>query len=127
MPDISFNFIVSVGLAILGIVSMVRKRISIGIGRPPIGFATLTGDRTVLFGIVSFLAGIIPMALILYNGFPNSNRIEQGTLSFIVAIGIGIVVLTFIFELFVEFLVDLRKRAMNKEGKNGKHGNGTNN
>jgi hypothetical protein len=112
MSDLSFEILVSLGLSILGIVSIACKRISIGIGRPrPLVDATLTGDRAVLFGVISLIAGIAPIVLILYSRFKqDESLIEQGLLSIVMGAGGAIVFLTFTFEFFIEFLVALRDR-----------------
>jgi hypothetical protein len=117
MSDLSFDIVVSVGLAILGIVSAVRKRISIGFSRLGSSSAevALTGNRAVQFGCISVIAGLIPIAMILYTQISSDKKLlEQGIVSFTVGLGIGIVLLTFFIELFLEFLADLQDHNRKK-------------
>src|SRR5262245_45836069 len=103
MPDLTFEIINSIVLVCVGIFSILRKHISIGIGRPPIFNVGITASRAILFGCVSLLAGIIPLLLMFLTRLaPDSIAIEQGTLSIVIGAGMIVTFLTFLFELFIE-------------------------
>ena len=57
----------------------------------------------------------------------NEKAVADGILTITVITGGIITIFVFLFELFMEFLEDLRNRARSKEGTHGKPGDSTNN
>src|SRR5688572_11684844 len=120
--------------AVVGIVSIARKRFTMPFGRigffkpKPVITFVLTEGRAVLFGCASLISGLIMMG-IGWNVYSTRNEeaITDGVLTVTVIIAVFITFFGFLFALFMGFLESLRKRATNKEGTDGKSGDSTDN
>jgi hypothetical protein len=111
--------------AIVGIVSIARKRFAFEFGRngwgknffhpKPMIVFVLTEARAVFFGFASLVAGL---ALIAVSWQVHSTQNDQGGKDSVLVIALialpAIVLLVFLFALFVEFLARLQSRAKQK-------------
>jgi hypothetical protein len=121
-------------LLVIGVVSVIQKRFTLPFGRigtikpKPVFIFVLTESRATRFGFTSLVCGLFMIGLGLHTYITfNMTAITDGILTITIIVGVAITIFVFLFELFMEFLVDLRKKAMSKEGENGKHSDSANN
>ncbi len=121
-------------LVVIGVVAVIQKRFTLPFGRigflnpKPVFIFALTESRATQFGYTSLVCGLFMLGLGLHTYITNNQKaITDGILTITNVIGVSITILVFLFELFMEFLEDLRNRAVSKEGTDGKHSNSTNN
>lgn len=119
---------------LIGLFAIARKRFTLPFGRigfvnpKPVFMFVLTQAHAVRFGFVSLVDGLFMIGVGLHTYIThNQKAIFDGVLKIIFIFGISILIFVFLFELFMEFLANLRNRAMNKEGNNGKRSDATNN
>jgi hypothetical protein len=137
MSDAISLAIVGSIFAIIGIVTVTRKRFILPFGQnalrrifnpEPMIIFVLTQARAIFFGAVCLVSGIIMITIGVQVYFSrNEQAVRDGILTVTVIIGAAITFLVFLFALFMEFLVNLQNKATNKEGTHGKRGDSTDN
>jgi len=121
-------------LVVIGVVAVIQKRFTLPLGRigflnpKPVFIFTLTESRATQFGYTSLICGLFMLGLGLHTCITNNQKaVTDGILTITNIVGVAITIFVFLFELFMEFLEDLRNRAVNKEGTDGKRDNPTHN
>jgi len=118
MSDVCAMGLIGVLYIFLGIWSMLRKRLVLEFGRwgtfnpNPMVIFTLTEGRALLFGYVSLGVGLAILGTGVYIYLPgNELLVRQGLSVIVVVLGTSIAILTFLFELVMEFLVALKNSS----------------
>jgi hypothetical protein len=116
MSDVCGVALIGGLLVIVGISSISKKRFVLALGRQgffrpkPFFFVTLTEGRAKLFGCVSLLVGLVMLGLWAYISITRDEEIvRQGGLIIVTVVGTGIMVMTYLMELFIEYMVMLKK------------------
>jgi hypothetical protein len=121
-------------LVVIGVVAVIQKRFTLPLGRigflnpKPVFIFVLTESRATQFGYTSLVFGLFMFGLGLHTYITqNQKAITDGILTITNIVGVAITIFVFLFELFMEFLENLRNRAVSKEGTDGKHSDSTHN
>jgi hypothetical protein len=122
MRDVGAVGLIGGAYILLGIWIALRKRFVLEFGRvgflkpKPLVIFRLTGIRAFLFGIICLFVGLI---MVVSSGYlwatNNVEIVESGLLLVLAIVGTGIALLTFVFELFLELLAQLRNEAENNK------------
>ncbi len=117
MPDLLGEVIVAIILALIGIFSIARKRFSMDFGRrgffnpQPFFTFTLTEGRAILFGWVSLISSLVVLGLCVYVFVTLDKSIVEQRITLVVTVlGASVTIFTFLFELFIEFLVHVKEK-----------------
>jgi len=127
MSSVGDAFWIGVLLAVIGAMSILRKRFSIdlpirgvytsdvsshGVRKSKLTFKlTLTEARAVFWGAVSFMGGAILLVVWFDKTFAQGTLVSNETIPLIIFFVVAITVLILIIELFVEYVVRISNKA----------------